>query len=374
MKKLIIYDQLIVQLNSYAGHEFVVKFLDPTAHEVGQEVSFVKGVQDEKAVISYSPAKGMYVMQVTKDEELLDKVDSKTAICESLLGDEYTKCFKQKFSEEMTRADNELSKTKLYRDKMSYILRNYTCDDTTMESSQSERLMTFWSDGVGYKTDILLDMPSAKIWTAMDFISEEECNSLHEFGLPRLVTATVAGEDGKAQVSLHRKAQQAAYNDPIDRLLPLRRKILAMTNLVTGYDLKIQGQEDFTIIQYNKDDEYTSHCDGSCDGSAYNPGGRVASALMYCQVADVGGGTTFTKAGVFVKPVKGMATFFSYRGPDGLMDVGYTEHSGCRVVEGEKWITTLWMRDGVTDERPWNKFDPYGIVTDYSTVEVTAVA
>jgi hypothetical protein len=43
-----------------------------------------------------------------------------------------------------------------------------------------------------------------------------------------------------------------------------------------------------------------------------------------------------------------MATFFSYKGPDGHMDEGYTEHSGCPVIKGEKWITTVWMREGVS--------------------------
>jgi len=51
-------------------------------------------------------------------------------------------------------------------------------------------------------------------------------------------------------------------------------------------------------------------------------------------VAERGGGTSFTKADVFVKPKKGMTTFFSYRGPDGLMDDGFTEHSGCPVLQG----------------------------------------
>ena len=90
-------------------------------------------------------------------------------------------------------------------------------------------------------------------------------------------------------------------------------------------------------------------------------GGRVATAVMYCKVAEVGGGTTFSKADVFVKPTKGMATLFSYRGPDGIMDPGYTEHSGCPVIEGEKWITTFWMRDGVSKDKPHDQFDPYGI-------------
>ena len=79
------------------------------------------------------------------------------------------------------------------------------------------------------------------------------------------------------------------------------------------------------------------------------------------QVADRGGGTTFTKADVFVKPTKGTATVFTYRGPDGLMDEGFTEHSGCPVLEGEKWISTFWMRDGVSKEQPWTVFDPTGI-------------
>ncbi len=43
------------------------------------------------------------------------------------------------------------------------------------------------------------------------------------------------------------------------------------------------------------------------------------------------------------------------------MDDGYTEHSGCPVVKGEKWITTAWMREGVTKEDSWTRFDPSGV-------------
>ena len=57
-----------------------------------------------------------------------------------------------------------------------------------------------------------------------------------------------------------------------------------MTNHHTGYNLKPDGQEDFTIIQYNVDDQYTPHCDGQCDNAVYNPGGRVATAVLYCKV------------------------------------------------------------------------------------------
>lgn len=64
---------------------------------------------------------------------------------------------------------------------------------------------------------------------------------------------------------------------------------------------------------------------------------------------------------MIVRPKRGSATFFSYKGPDGRMDEGFTEHSGCPVLEGEKLITTFWMREGVDINHPWVKFDPSGI-------------
>ncbi len=40
---------------------------------------------------------------------------------------------------------------------------------------------------------------------------------------------------------------------------------------------------------------------------------------------------------------------------------GYTEHSGCPIIDGEKWVITFWMRDGVSAEEPWDQFDPSGV-------------
>lgn len=101
-------------------------------------------------------------------------------------------------------------------------------------------------------------------------------------------------------------------------------------------------------------------CDGDCDSEPYTPGGRVATAVLYCEVPKIGGGTTFSNADVFVKPIKHAATLFLYKGEDGYMDSGYTKHSGCPVLEGEKWITTIWMREGVSWERSWEILDPSG--------------
>ncbi len=42
------------------------------------------------------------------------------------------------------------------------------------------------------------------------------------------------------------------------------------------------------------------------------------------------------------------------------MDDGLTEHSGCPILEGEKWISTVWMRKGVSENNPWMLYDPMG--------------
>lgn len=82
---------------------------------------------------------------------------------------------------------------------------------------------------------------------------------------------------------------------------------------------------------------------------------------MYCKTAEKGGGTIFTNTNIHVKPRNNTVLFFSYRGEDKVMDPGrYTEHSGCPVEEGEKWIATFWMRDGVSKTDPWTNFDPNG--------------
>ena len=61
-----------------------------------------------------------------------------------------------------------------------------------------------------------------------------------------------------------------------------------------------------------------------------------------------------------VKPKSGQAVFFSYRGANGTMDTELTEHSGCPVVQGTKWVVTQWMRAGVSKSEHWTRFDPTG--------------
>lgn len=65
---------------------------------------------------------------------------------------------------------------------------------------------------------------------------------------------------------------------------------------------------------------------------------------MYLNTPARGGGTTFPDVGLEVGAVRGNAVFFSY---DRAHPVTKTLHGGAPVVEGEKWVATKWLREGV---------------------------
>lgn len=46
--------------------------------------------------------------------------------------------------------------------------------------------------------------------------------------------------------------------------------------------------------------------------------------------------------------------------PNGRLDIGFTEHSDCPVILGEKLVATAWMREGVSKDHPHNFYNPSG--------------
>jgi hypothetical protein len=349
-------------INSYNTHEFLVRF---HKHQSGVETRFTKGPREETITIYHSEEEGLYVKQITKFDEMVDTISKASKACEETEegGVAFSSCVADALLEDVQKITDSKSTILKYRDVISDKLRNYTCADPELQTSEPTSSEVLQVSGKNVQLHSLLDTSHAKIWTATNFATDKECEMLMDHARPRLKRATTAKADGSSEVSQSRKAWQATYNihSTNDKLYPLYKRILEVTNKHAGYGLSPAGQEGLTVIQYNPDDEYTPHCDGDCSGSFHNPAGRVATAIVYCEVPEVGGATTFSKADVYVKPEKYSATFFSYKGPDGRMDEGFTEHSGCPVVKGEKWIATFWMREGVTSKLPASMFDPSGL-------------
>ena len=211
-------------------------------------------------------------------------------------------------------------------------------------------------------------VPAALISVVDDFISEAECAAIMAQARPRLGRATHMHEGDSAHVSKVRDSQQATvhpaagdHRDLADPIARVKARAVALANHLSNYTLSLDGQEDLMAVQYDPGQQYLLHCDGSCDGTPFRSGGRLATVLMYCATAE-GGGTAFPNANVYVVPEKGQAAYFHFRGPDpsGAMEDWHTEHSACPVRTGEKWAVTLWLRDGVSKELPHTRFDPSG--------------
>ncbi|KAJ1446356.1 hypothetical protein M885DRAFT_625325 [Pelagophyceae sp. CCMP2097] len=212
-------------------------------------------------------------------------------------------------------------------------------------------------------------MPGARITLVDDFVSADECAAIVDSARPRLTAATHAHDGALGHVSKVRDSQQATVKSPrggmrnlSDPVARVKARTVALANYLSDYALGVDGQEDLMAIQYLEHQQYMLHCDGMCDGGEFMGGGRLATVLMYCDVADAGGATAFPNVNVHVKPKRGQAVYFHFRGPSDTdsTDPWHTEHSGCPVLGGEKWVVTQWLRDGVDADMTASRFSPFG--------------
>jgi hypothetical protein len=367
-------------INSYDTHEFLISYYDKKLSNF-KHVTFVKGSTEETVTVYSNNGKepgNLQLVKTTKYDNIKDTIKGATIQCAYLQDpDDFDACLADIVAIQVNELETSISELRKYRNRIAEKLRNYTCADTSLNSTEPLFVETMGLGGksgrkeMNVEVETHLNLPASKIWVAHNFVTEDECDVLMKYGNPRLKRATIAAEDGTSIISTTRKAQQASYNFPQnnpdkDPLWDLYNRIFEFVNIKTPYNISPPGQEEFAIIQYNEEDEYGAHCDADCAGETFTTRGRVATAVLYCKVAEKGGGTSFSKADVFVKPRKGDVTFFAYKGDDNLMDTGYTEHSGCPIIQGEKWITTAWLRQGVTKEDPWNDYDPSGIPIFYT--------
>ena len=98
------------------------------------------------------------------------------------------------------------------------------------------------------------------------------------------------------------------------------------------------------------------------DGWGGDVGSRVATTLVYCEAAAEGGGTVFPRGKegsappLRFQPSPGDMLYFEYQ-----PDPGLQEHSACPVIAGNKSTLTQWHRLGVSPEKPWDRFENWGV-------------
>jgi len=286
-------------------------------------------------------------------------------------------CMQSNVTHELLETKEVLLSAKLARGKQVDFFENYTCADNDMPTTAAIRQESWYNpkEDRTFEVAILHERPASRVHALENFITPEECKAMEDAAQPLLHKASVADGKGGSTYSPNRKAMQAGIKVPWEKeaegdlIATLSRRVYDYTNHVLGLDLKENGQEDLMSIQYfgrgkndTEPDRYMPHCDGDCDGRAHMFGNRMATMVLYCTIPEIGGATNFRNAGIHIKPKVGSGTFFSYIDPETMrMDLGFTEHSGCPVIQGEKKIVTQWIRLGVDDENPWDSFNTLGL-------------
>ena len=323
-------------------------------------------VEEDNVSIARDEATDM--IQVCHDNALASVTADTEASIETI--NELVKCVESSVAVKLENANEEIAFQASVRTKMGALLENYTCADEDLPTTTAIETRTWLHNKRDtYTVNVMHERSRSKIHLIDNFIRPEECEAMEKEAKPTLHVATVADNDGGSRVSDSRKAMQAGIKVPWSKekygnpIAVLSRRVFDYTNSVTDFELEEFGQEDLMSIQYfgrgvddESPDQYTPHCDGECTGRPHKVGTRVATMVMYCDVPEVGGATNFRNAGIHIVPKAGNAVFFSYMA-DGTMDNGFTEHSGCPVLVGEKKIVTQWMRKGVDKYNTWDQWN-----------------
>lgn len=389
-----VYNGATFNLNSFVGHSFQVRELASsstgqcgdddeigscrtdvfTVNENDSQTFFIekgiKVVQEDN--LSLAQESATQLLSACQNEALkrLELGGNSKTVVRDLIG-----CVETNVAEEILQANEEISYQARIRKKMGESLENHTCAEEDLVTSDALRTDYWRLNGASRRVDILHDHFDSQIHLIDNFIDPEECYAMEEAAAQTLHRATVADGKGGSELSPSRKAMQAGITVPWhlesegNKIASVSRKVYEYVNYALDLDINEDGQEDLMSIQYfgrgddeKEPDRYMPHCDGQCDGLEFKSGNRMATVVMYCTIPTRGGATNFRNSNVHIAPKRGSAVFFSYIDPQTMKtDTGFSEHSGCPVIEGEKKIVTQWIRLGVDQNNPWYSFNTLGI-------------
>merc|ERR1712238_37059 len=143
---------------------------------------------------------------------------------------------------------------------------------------------------------------------------------------------------------------------PILETLYLRFADVLGVDATTMQDYDVLGNrpgiaEQLQVVQYKTSQQYNPHHDFADSGVGTAYGQRYLTLLLYIQIPQTGGYTSFPKAyggrGMKIQPPqRGGAVLFYSMLPDGNGD-DLSLHGGDAVIsrDDEKWVCNLWIHD-----------------------------
>ncbi|XP_035658589.1 prolyl 4-hydroxylase subunit alpha-1-like [Branchiostoma floridae] len=183
-----------------------------------------------------------------------------------------------------------------------------------------------------------------KLWVLHNILSDPEMEVIKKLAQPRLRRARVESPTtGEGELASYRISKSAWLYDWEHRVI---RRVNQRVEDVTG--LTMETAELLQVVNYGIGGHYEPHFDCATKDEEFeldpNEGDRIATMLFYMSDVEAGGATVFPQVGARVVPEKGAGAFWYNLLKSGEGDM-LTEHAGCPVLVGSKWVSNKWIHE-----------------------------
>lgn len=186
-----------------------------------------------------------------------------------------------------------------------------------------------------------VDSDRLELYIVLDYLSQEECETLVRTGETRLRESTVTVDTGDPEFRTSQTCDIGFLDEP---LVPVLQSRIAQT-----LGVPIEHAEIMQLQRYAPGQQFKGHTDYfEPDSQEYNDnclkeGNRTWTFMIYLNDVTEGGETRFDALEIAFKPRRGMAVLWNNQ-RDGIPNPN-TIHAGLPVIQGVKYIVTQWFRE-----------------------------
>jgi prolyl 4-hydroxylase len=200
--------------------------------------------------------------------------------------------------------------------------------------------------GLDVRAPVVLN-ESPYVAIADDVLSPVDC--VHLIELARTATLRPALTVHPQNAQLVRNELRTSSSSSIEAFHEDPWAVWLQRRLCALFGADLASAEPLAVLHYAPGQEYRPHRDYLQPSSLTSPDGkrggqRTHTVFVYLNDVAAGGETAFPELDITIKPQRGRAVLFTNITQDGQPDPR-TLHAGCPVIEGEKWLATLWLRE-----------------------------
>uniref|UniRef100_A0A1B6GEX8 procollagen-proline 4-dioxygenase n=2 Tax=Cuerna arida TaxID=1464854 RepID=A0A1B6GEX8_9HEMI len=171
-----------------------------------------------------------------------------------------------------------------------------------------------------------------------DVISDAEIREVQKCAIrSKMEASEIYNERDEAYVNRDRSSESSDLRPrECSVMVRLLQRLGDMTNL------DVATAETSQVTRYGVGGEYLFHFDNDILSQDCSRNCRIATLITYLNDVPSGGHTVFRQWGLSVRPQKRTALFWFNYHRNGTGDVT-TDHAGCPVIRGSKWVLNLWF-------------------------------